>query len=191
MSVAARPPVISIVGRKNSGKTTLTVALAAELRRRGLQVASMKHGHHEFEIDRQGSDSWRHFHEGGVEAVLYVTTGKVALIARRPGAEPDPEELIRRYFGDLGLDLVLVEGYKHGPFPKIEIHRREVHDRAVYDPADAVAAALFLAIVTDDARLVASCPVITLDPEEPSGSHVNAIADLIVDLLAVPTTGGS
>ena len=54
------PPMIGIVGRKNSGKTTLLVAVAAELKRRGLRVASVKHGHHAFEIDHPGRDSWRH-----------------------------------------------------------------------------------------------------------------------------------
>lgn len=183
MAEPTRLATISIVGKKNSGKTTLTVALAAELRRRGLRVASMKHGHHAFELDREESDSWRHFHDGGVEAVLFAATGKVALIERHEAQEPDPQELIERFFSGRGLDLVLVEGYKHGPFPKIEIHRRAAHDRAVYDPADPVAAALFLAIVTDDVRVAAACPVIPLDAENPNGSHVVAIADLIMDLL--------
>ena len=183
MSEPRRTPVISLVGTKNAGKTTLTVALAAELRRRGLRIASMKHGHHSFEIDREGSDTWRHFHEGGVEAVLFATSGKVALIARSDDREPDPQALIDRFYGDRGLDLVLVEGYKHGPFPKIEIHRGAAGDAPVYDPADPEAAALFLAIVTDDQSLVAACPVIALDPENPAGSHVTAIADLITDLL--------
>lgn len=177
-----RVPTISIVGNKNSGKTTLIVGLAAELGRRGFRVASMKHGHHAFELDREGSDSWRHVHEGGVEAVLFATAGKVALIERYEGAEPDPRELIDRFFTGRGLDLVLVEGYKHGPFPKIEVHRSAVHDGAVYDSSDPVAAALFLAIVTDDVHLVAPCPVIPLDVDDPGGSHVLALADLIADL---------
>jgi molybdopterin-guanine dinucleotide biosynthesis protein MobB len=178
----ARATTISIVGKKNSGKTTLLVALAAELRRRGFRVASLKHGHHAFEMDREGTDSWRHFHEGEVEAVLFVSAGKIALVSRVPEGEPDPRELIDRFYAEQGYDLVLVEGYKRGPFPKIEIHRKAAGERAVYDPSDPVAAALFLAIVTDDAELVGSCPVIPLDPR-PAGSHVTAIADLIADLI--------
>ena len=76
------PPMIGIVGRKNSGKTTLLVAVAAELKRRGLRVASVKHGHHEFEIDHPGRDSWRHVHEGEVEAVLFLSSGKLAMVMR-------------------------------------------------------------------------------------------------------------
>ena len=59
--------IISIIGRKNAGKTTLTVALAAELARRGRRVMTIKHGHHPADVDRPGSDTWRHFHEGRAE----------------------------------------------------------------------------------------------------------------------------
>jgi molybdopterin-guanine dinucleotide biosynthesis protein len=83
------PPVVSVVGRKNSGKTTLVVALLAELTRRGRRVASIKHGHHAFETDQPGRDSWRHFQEGGAEATLMVGAGKIALSMRMEG-EPDP-----------------------------------------------------------------------------------------------------
>ena len=65
--------IISIVGRKGSGKTTLAVALANELSRRGRRVMTIKHAHHPVEADRSGSDSWRHFHEGRAERVLLVT----------------------------------------------------------------------------------------------------------------------
>ena len=180
--MSGRAPAIAIVGKKNSGKTSLVVALAAELRARGLRVASVKHAHHAFEVDREGSDSWRHFNEGGVEAVLLVAEGKMALVARLPEESPPPQELIARFFAGQGLDLVLVEGYKHGDLPKIEIHRAAVHPEAIYASADAAAAALFLAVVTDDPALVTACPAIPLDPESPGGSHVRAIADLLVDL---------
>lgn len=172
------PPVVSIVGRKNSGKTTLTVALAAELKRRGWRVASLKHGHHAFEIDQPGRDSWRHFNEGEVEAVIMAGAGKVALVMRTEG-EADPAALLRDFYAGRGYDVILVEGYKAGPFPKIEVFRRAVHDAPVYDPTDADAARLFAAVVTDDPELEADCPVIALDPEDPRGAHVAAVADLV------------
>ena len=183
MSELGRLPTIAIVGKKNSGKTTLLVALAAELKRRGLRVVSLKHGHHEFEIDRRGADSWRHFHEGEVEAVLFVAAGKMALVSRLDDEEPDPELLIERFFAGQGYDLVLVEGYKHSRLPKIEIHRMAVHERPIYDASDAAAAALFLAVVTDDASLVTSCPTFPLDPQNPAGSHMTAVADLVTDMI--------
>jgi molybdopterin-guanine dinucleotide biosynthesis protein MobB len=180
------PPVISIAGKKNSGKTTLVVALAAELKRRGYRVASVKHGHHQFEMDHPGRDSWRHFHEGEVEAVLMMSSEKLALVMRLPEGEPDPAEAIGRFFSGRGYDVVLVEGFKHGPFPKVEVFRREVHERPIYDPADPAAAALYLAIVTDDPALTAECPVLPLDPTLPDGSHVRALADLLCEHLPRP-----
>lgn len=175
MNQVPPPPIISIIGRKNSGKTTFVVALAAELKRRGLRVASAKHGHHEFEIDHPGRDSWRHFHEGGVEAVLMISSGKIALIAR--GAEDaDPEELIRRHLGDHGYDLILVEGYKHGPFRKLEVHRSSVHERPVHDPDDPTSAALYLALVTDRHQPRAACPIIYMDA---ASDHISEAADLL------------
>lgn len=177
------PPVISIAGSKNSGKTTLLVALAAELRRRRIRVASVKHGHHDFEVDEPGRDSWRHFHEGEVEAVLLLSASRLAMVMRLP-EEADPQAVIARFYGGSDYDLVLVEGYKHGPFPKIEIHRSALGAAPVYDAADAEAAALFLAVATDDAAFQADCPVIPLDPRDPAGSHVRALADLIQDHLA-------
>jgi molybdopterin-guanine dinucleotide biosynthesis protein MobB len=173
------PPIVSIAGRKNSGKTTLTVAVAAELKRRGYRVASVKHGHHHFEIDQPGRDSWRHFHEGEVEAVLLVASGKLALVMRTPDAEPDPEQLIRRFYAGAGYDVVLVEGYKFGPFAKVEVYRRDVHSQPVYDPADPDGAQRFLAIVTDDPEFQAAVPVIPLDEDLREGSHVKQVADLI------------
>ena len=176
MPRAERLPVVSIAGKKNSGKTTLLVALAAELKRRDYRIASVKHGHHRFEIDQPGRDSWRHFHEGEVEAVLIAASEKLALVMRTPGEEPDPEILIQHFFAGRGYDLALVEGYKYGPFPKVEIFRRSQHTKPVYDATEPAAAALFLAIVTDDPGLRAECPVIPLDP---MGSHVKRAADLI------------
>jgi len=170
------PPVVSVVGRKNSGKTTLTVALAAELRRRGRRVGSVKHGHHGMELDQPGRDSWRHLHEGGVEAVLLVSPDRLGWVERAPGADIDPEALIGRFFGGRDLDLVLVEGYKHGPFAKIEVFRSGLHPRSVHDPAEPGTSRL-LALVTDAASVTAVVPVIRLDGV--SGSHVMAVADLV------------
>jgi molybdopterin-guanine dinucleotide biosynthesis protein MobB len=169
------PTAVCIVGKKNSGKTTLAVALAAELRRRGRRVATIKHGHHAFETDQPGRDSWRHFNEGQAEATIMAGTGKIALVMRIDG-EPDPGRLIREFYAGRGYDLVLIEGWKHGALPKIEVFRRAVHDRPIYDDGDPQAAARFVAVVTDDAEFRAVCPVIRLDA---GGRHVALVADLL------------
>lgn len=173
------PPVVSVVGRKNSGKTTLVVALAAELKRRGRRVATLKHGHHDFEMDQPGRDTWRHFHEGGAEAVVMASATKVALVMRFDGEpEPDPRDLIARFYGGRGYDLVLVEGYKRGPFPKIEVFRRALHDRPLFAEGDEDGET-FVALVTDDATIAAPGPVIALDAADPAGAHVGAVADVV------------
>ena len=177
------PPAVCIVGRKNSGKTTLTVALAAEFGRRGRRVATIKHGHHSFETDQPGRDSWRHFNEGRAEATIMAGTGKIALVMRIED-EPDPERLVAEFYAGRGYELVLIEGWKHGTLPKIEVFRRAVHDWPVHDAEDADAAARFLAIVTDDPDLRAACEVITLEED---GGHVARVADLLeARLMEVP-----
>jgi molybdopterin-guanine dinucleotide biosynthesis protein MobB len=183
------PPILSVVGRKNSGKTTLVVALAAELKRRGRRVATLKHGHHAFETDEPGRDSWRHFHEGQAEATIMAGTGKVALVMRVDG-EPDPERLVREFYAGRGYDLVLVEGYKHGPFPRIEVFRRAVHGHPLYDGTDDESARRFLALVTDDPSLAADLlPVVRIDPRHPQGRHVAEVADLVEGWFLGGATG--
>ncbi|HEX2207878.1 MAG TPA: molybdopterin-guanine dinucleotide biosynthesis protein B, partial [Longimicrobium sp.] len=170
------PPAVCIIGKKNSGKTTLAVALLAELRRRGLRVASIKHGHHAFETDQAGKDSWRHFNEGAAEATIMAGEGKIALVMRMDG-EPDPVRLVRDFYTGRGYDLVLAEGYKAGPFPKIEVFRPALHDRPLLDDAGD-AAASWIAMVTDDADLQAPVPVMVMDAEHPE-AHVRRVAMLI------------
>jgi molybdopterin-guanine dinucleotide biosynthesis protein B len=148
--------IISIVGRKHAGKTTLTVALATELMRRGRRVMTIKHTHHPVEADRTGSDSWRHFHEGRAERVLLAAPGQRILFEHADG-EPDPMFLAREHLG--GADIVLAEGFTQAPIPKIEVFRPAVAAEPLYR-ADAPNADLWAAIVTDDYAFEAGCVVI-------------------------------
>ena len=178
------PPAVCIVGRKNSGKTTLTVALAALLKRDGYRVATIKHGHHAFETDEPGRDSWRHFNEGEAEATVMCGAGKVALTMRIDG-EPDPESLIRQFYAGRGYDVVLVEGFKHGRLPRIEVFRRGVHDAPLHEPDSAQARAQVFAFVTDDPALFTRAVehhafVIPIDR---MGMHVGVLADAIEQFI--------
>jgi molybdopterin-guanine dinucleotide biosynthesis protein B len=148
--------ILSIIGRKNAGKTTLTVALASELARRRHRVMTIKHGHHPADVDRRGTDSWRHFHEGRAERVLLATPGLRALFERTED-EYDPVALTRRYFQN--ADIVLVEGYKHADLPKVEVYRAGLPDPPLFDAASP-AADQWVAIVTDVPDLDAACPVL-------------------------------
>jgi molybdopterin-guanine dinucleotide biosynthesis protein MobB len=152
--VAAR--IVSIIGRKNAGKTTLTVALVGELLRRRLRVMTIKHGHHAGQPDTPGSDSWRHFQEAGAERTLLAGPEGRVLFERAPDLY-DPVALARRYLAD--ADIIVAEGYKRAPIPKIEVHRLAAAPRPLYDPA-APNADEWIAIVTDDPRLEAPCRVL-------------------------------
>src|SRR6184192_2216133 len=112
--------MMSVIGRKNAGKTTLLVALAAELARRKFRVMTIKHGTHPADTDQRGKDSWRHWHEGHAERVLMEGPGQ-RVLWEKTEAESDPVALARRYLD--GADIVLVEGYKRAALPKIEVYR--------------------------------------------------------------------
>ncbi|MEP7343764.1 MAG: molybdopterin-guanine dinucleotide biosynthesis protein B [Gemmatimonadaceae bacterium] len=158
-NASRRPPLFTIVGRKNAGKTTLVVRLAAALRRRGHRVMTIKHGTHTFNIDPSTTDTYRHYHEGEAERVAMVAPDKFALVMRLGGAM-SAEDIAERFMSD--ADIVICEGFKASTLPRIEIHRRSVHAEPLY-LADSERAPYYRAIVTDDVSLVASIPVIALD----------------------------
>jgi molybdopterin-guanine dinucleotide biosynthesis protein MobB len=151
--------IISVIGRKNAGKTTLAVALTSELTRRGHRVMTIKHGHHPADVDRTGSDTWRHFHEGRAERVLIASPELRVLFERSPD-DYDPIGLMRRYMQ--GADIVLTEGFKAAPLPKIEVFRRAAGPQPLYNPA-APNADQWVAVVTDDRDFTAECPVLHFD----------------------------
>ena len=114
--------VIGVVGWKNSGKTTLVVRLVAHLAALGYRVSTVKHAHHEVDLDRPGKDSHRH-REAGAGEVMLATSRRWALIHElRDEPEPPLEALLARMSP---ADLVVVEGFKRFPHPKVEVHRRE------------------------------------------------------------------
>ena len=153
------PPMVAIIGRKNSGKTTLVVQLAAELHRRGHRVMTIKHGAHTFNIDPASTDTYRHYHEGHAERVAMAAPDKFALVMRW-SEEMSAEEIASRFMSD--ADIVLCEGFKRSEMPKIEIHRREAHASPLLGSPD-VDASTYRALLTDDDRVVTNLAVIRLD----------------------------
>lgn len=114
--------VIGVVGWKNNGKTTLVARLVAHLAASGYRVSTVKHAHHEVDLDRPGKDSWRH-REAGAGEVMLATSRRWALIHElRNEPEPPLDVLLARMSP---ADLVVVEGFKRFPHPKVEVHRRE------------------------------------------------------------------
>jgi molybdopterin-guanine dinucleotide biosynthesis protein len=116
------PPVVSIVAKSGTGKTTLLEKLIGELKSRGYRVGVVKHDAHRFNIDHEGKDSWR-LTQAGADTMVITSPDKIAMVKQHPPArEPLLAETIGRYCND--LDLVLTEGFKHGLLPKIEVHRQ-------------------------------------------------------------------
>ena len=116
-------PIVSIVGKSDSGKTTLIEKIVPELIRRGYRVTTIKHDLHGFEVDREGKDSWRH-KQAGAQGVIISSPQQVALI-RDVERDMSLDEL-RDAFGE-DVDLILSEGFKKDVQPKIEVFRKEEH----------------------------------------------------------------
>jgi len=146
--------MISIVGKKDAGKTTLVVALANELGRR-FRVMTLKHVTHAADMDQRGKDTWRHWHEGKAERVVLEAPGE-RVIFERTEREADPVTLAQRYLD--GADIVLAEGFSAHPLPKIEVYRTACGDRPIYD-ASRPDAGLWVAMVTDNPTFRAPFPV--------------------------------
>ncbi len=116
--------IVTIVGKSNSGKTTLLEKLIAELTQRGHKIGSVKHAHDGFEMDKEGKDSWRH-RKAGASATLVITENKIALI------KDDPSNYIEKMTANLSdMDVIIAEGFKNQELPKIEVFRTgSVHKR--------------------------------------------------------------
>jgi len=147
--------VIGLAGWSGSGKTTLLVRLIPEFAARGLTVSTLKHAHHSFDPDQPGKDSHAHRMAGASE-VLVSAAGRWVLFHENRGApEPDLGFLLSRISP---VDLVVVEGFKRSPLPKLEVHRPSVGKPPLW-PDDRMIRA-----VASDARLIdVPLPVIDLD----------------------------
>ena len=157
--------VFGITGWKNSGKTTLTEKLVAELCRRGWTVSTVKHAHHGFDIDQEGADSFRH-RAAGASEVAIVSGRRWALMHELRGEqEPSLDAILAR----LGpCDIVLVEGYKREPHRKIETRRLVAKDTTPLSATDPA----IVAIASDVTLASEILPVFDLD-------DVGLIADFI------------
>ncbi len=116
------PPIVSIVGRAKTGKTTLIEKLIPELKSRGYRVATIKHTLHSVSLDKPGKDSWRHIQAGSAATVISSQEGIVLI---KPAESDVTLDSIARLFGE-DYDIILAEGFKQGSAPKIEVHRKEV-----------------------------------------------------------------
>jgi molybdopterin-guanine dinucleotide biosynthesis protein B len=149
--------IFGFAGYSGSGKTTLIEKLIPLFTANGLKVSLIKHAHHTFDVDTPGKDSYRHRHAGCTEVLVTSSRRWVLMHELRGAAEPDLNEQIKHLSP---CDLLLVEGFKHDPIPKLEVYRAMVGEPLLH-PHDANIVA-----IASDATLNTSLP--QLDLNQPS-----------------------
>lgn len=155
------PPILSIVGKSDSGKTTLIEKIIPALKQKGYRVGIVKHAHHGFELDQAGKDSWRH-QKAGADTVMVASPGQIAMVKRFSSERLDD---LAPFFSD--MDILISEGFKRDRAPKIEVFRKARHAQPACLTDD-----MLMAIVSDS-PLDVSVPCFALD-------DVDGIADFIV-----------
>lgn len=160
-----RMRVIGIAGWSGAGKTTLLAKLIPRLTAQGVRVSTVKHAHHAFDVDQPGKDSHTHRMAGASEVLVSSATRWALVHELRGAAEPTLAELLAKL---APVDLVIVEGFKHGAHPKLEIYRSAVGKPPLHpdDPH-------IVAVASDAPVPAARVPVVPLD-------DVDAIADLML-----------
>lgn len=156
--------IYGVTGWKNAGKTGLMERLVAEITGRGFTVSTVKHAHHSFDVDQPGRDSYRH-RTAGASEVLLASGQRVALMQElRDAPEPSLDTLLARLSP---VDLVLIEGYKREPHPKVEAFRAEPRNDLI-------------ATLDETIRAVASDTPLDLDRPVFDLNDTKAIADFIL-----------
>ena len=164
-------PLVAIVGKSHSGKTTIMVGVITELRRRGYRVASIKHSSQTIDIDQPGKDTWK-FAEAGSDTIFISTPGKVALIKN---TDHDLDILEMMHLMGSDFDVILVEGYHKSHLPKIEVVRTDF-GLDLLCPVQELSA-----VITDK-------PLNTGKPEFGT-KDIEAITDFIENNFIIPAKG--
>ena len=146
--------VFGFAGWSGSGKTTLIEKLIPRFVQRGLKVSLIKHAHHSFDVDQPGKDSYRHRHAGAAEILVTSSRRWVLMHELRGAHEPSFDEQVRRISP---CDLLIVEGFKHAPIPKLEVWRA-VTGEPLLHPNDPHIVAL-----ASDTRVETRLPQLSLD----------------------------
>ncbi len=170
--IDSKIPLIGFSAFSGTGKTTVLKQVIPLLKQKGLRVAVIKHAHHHFDLDQPGKDSFE-LRKAGADKTIICTTTRMAVITEfaTPEEEPSLQQITDSIDVD-DFDLILVEGYKHLPIPKIELHRKSVGKPYLYhEDSDIIAIAC-------DAELPEPTDISILDIND-----ISAIAELIVERL--------
>lgn len=153
-------PIISVVGKSKSGKTTLIEKLIPELKKRGYRIGTVKHASHNFDMDKKGKDSWRH-KAAGADTVIVASSERIVMVKDENFVQL---ESIEKYFDD--VDLVITEGFKKEKRPKIEVYRSHKNKKPLCNDDKT-----FIALVTDT-DISVNVPTFGLE-------EIKALSDLI------------
>jgi len=156
-------------GWSGSGKTTLIEKLIPRFTARGLRVSLLKHAHHTFDVDQPGKDSYRHRHAGAGEVLVTSSRRWVLMHELRGAQEPSFEDQVRHLSP---CDLLIVEGFKHAPIPKLEVWR-EAPGEGLLHPQDP-----HIVAVASDAKIETKLPLLDLNDDA-------RIAEFVVKHLAL------
>ena len=162
--------VFGLAGWSGSGKTTLMVGLLPELIGRGFSVSTIKHAHHQFDIDRPGKDSYEHRRAGATE-VMISSTNRWALMHELRGNNDQPLDKLMEHMSP--VDLLIVEGFKWEPHLKIEVHRPSVGKVLLQPDDDNI-----IAVASDEPLEGLGVPVLPLD-------DIVSIADFMLDAVSL------
>ena len=162
-------PMIGFSAYSGTGKTTTLKQVIPLLKQKGLRVAVIKHAHHDFDLDIPGKDSYE-LRKAGSDQTIICTTTRMAVITEfeSPGDEPELEKIVSGIDAD-HIDLILVEGYKHIAFPKIELHRKVLNKPYLYPDDPTIFA------IACDTRPTVETDITVVDIND-----IDAIADMIV-----------
>ena len=155
--------LIGFAGWSGSGKTTLVTAVLPVLTARGWRVSTIKHAHHTFDVDQPGKDSYRHRHAGAAEVLVTSSRRWVLMHELRGGQEPRFEDQLGRLSA---CDLVIVEGFKHAPIPKLEVWRAETGEPLIH-PNDP-----HIVAVVSDQKVETRLPVLDLNDADAVAAFV-------------------
>ena len=157
-------PVLGFAAYSGTGKTTLLVKLLPLMKLQGLRIAMIKHAHHDFDIDKPGKDSFE-LRKAGADQVLVASDKRYALMTEyQDKAEPELGDLVEKL--DLeNIDLIMVEGFRHLPFAKIELHRPSTGKQLIFPKDKSV-----VAVASDEDLETGELPLLNINaPEEVAG----------------------
>jgi molybdopterin-guanine dinucleotide biosynthesis protein MobB len=166
--------LFGLAGWSGSGKTTLVRRLIPALTARGLRVSTIKHAHHNFDVDEPGKDSYEHRQAGATEVMVSSARRWALMHELRGDDEATLDQLLDRMSP---VDVVLVEGFKRLDIPKLEVHRPSVGK-----PLLCADDAHVIAVASDEALTGLSVPVLSLD-------DIDAVAALVIDTCGLSPAG--